>query len=34
MEAAVPERFTSVVDAHVILRRDGKLLLIRRAGKV
>jgi 8-oxo-dGTP diphosphatase len=34
MEAAVPERFTSVVDAHVILRRDGRLLLVRRAGKV
>jgi len=30
----VPERFTSVVDAHVVLRRDGKILLVRRAGNV
>jgi 8-oxo-dGTP diphosphatase len=27
-----PRRHTSVVDAHVILRRDGKILLLRRAG--
>ncbi len=30
----MPERFTSVVDAHVVLRRDGKILLVRRAGNV
>jgi 8-oxo-dGTP pyrophosphatase MutT (NUDIX family) len=30
----VPDRFTSIVDAHVILRRDGKILLLRRAGNV
>jgi 8-oxo-dGTP pyrophosphatase MutT (NUDIX family) len=30
----VPDRFTSIADAHVILRRDGKILLLRRAGNV
>ncbi len=30
----MPDRFTSIVDAHVILRRDGKVLLLRRAGNV
>jgi 8-oxo-dGTP pyrophosphatase MutT (NUDIX family) len=30
----VPDRFTSIVDAHVILRRNGKILLLRRAGNV
>src|SRR5262249_35155500 len=33
-EDHVPNRFTSTVDAHVILRRDGKILLLRRAGNV
>jgi len=30
----VPLRHLSIVDAHVILRRDGKILLLRRAGDV
>jgi 8-oxo-dGTP pyrophosphatase MutT (NUDIX family) len=30
----VPERFTSIVDVHVILRRAGRILLLRRAGNV
>lgn len=30
----MPERFTSVIDAHVVLRRGGKVLLMRRAGNV
>jgi 8-oxo-dGTP pyrophosphatase MutT (NUDIX family) len=30
----VPERFTSIVDVHIILRRHGKILLLRRAGHV
>jgi len=30
----VPDRFTSIIDAHVILRRRGKVLLLRRAGDV
>lgn len=30
----MPDRFTSIVDAHVLLRRDGELLLLRRAGNV
>jgi hypothetical protein len=25
------DRYVSIVDAHVILRRDGKILLLRRA---
>jgi hypothetical protein len=29
---ARPERYASIVDVHVILRRDGKVLLLRRAG--
>jgi 8-oxo-dGTP pyrophosphatase MutT (NUDIX family) len=31
---SVPDRFTSVIDAHVILRRAGQVLLLRRAGDV
>jgi 8-oxo-dGTP diphosphatase len=31
---AVPERFTSIIDVHVILRRDEQILLLRRAGNV
>lgn len=31
---AMDERFTSIVDAHVVLRRHGKILLLRRAGNV
>jgi 8-oxo-dGTP pyrophosphatase MutT (NUDIX family) len=27
-----PERYTSVIDVHLLLRRDGKILLLRRAG--
>jgi 8-oxo-dGTP pyrophosphatase MutT (NUDIX family) len=30
----VPERFTSIIDVHVILRRTGRVLLLRRAGNV
>jgi len=30
----VPDRFTSIIDVHVILRRTGKILLLRRAGNV
>jgi len=30
----VPDRFTSIIDAHVILRREGRVLLLRRAGDV
>ncbi len=33
-ETAVADRYMSIVDAHVILRRDGKILLLRRAGNV
>ena len=34
MENTMTGRFTSAVDAHVSLRRDGKILLLRRAGDV
>ena len=27
-----PERYQSIVDVHMLLRRDGKILLLRRAG--
>ena len=27
-------RYRSIVDVHVILRREGKILLLRRAGNV
>ena len=27
-----PERYTSIVDVHMLLRRGGKILLLRRAG--
>lgn len=30
----MPDRFTSVIDVHVILRRAGQILLLRRAGNV
>ena len=30
----MPDRFTSIIDVHVILRRAGKILLLRRAGNV
>jgi 8-oxo-dGTP diphosphatase len=30
----VPDRFTSIVDVHMVLRRAGKILLLRRAGDV
>jgi 8-oxo-dGTP diphosphatase len=30
----VPDRFTSIVDVHVLLRRAGRILLLRRAGNV
>jgi 8-oxo-dGTP pyrophosphatase MutT (NUDIX family) len=30
----MPDRFTSVIDVHVILRRAGRVLLLRRAGDV
>jgi len=30
----VGERFASVIDAHVLLRRNGRVLLLRRAGDV
>ena len=30
----MPDRFTSIIDVHVILRRAGKILLLRRAGHV
>jgi 8-oxo-dGTP pyrophosphatase MutT (NUDIX family) len=30
----MPERYRSVIDVHVILRRGGKILLLRRAGNV
>jgi 8-oxo-dGTP pyrophosphatase MutT (NUDIX family) len=33
-DAAAPERFASIIDVHVILRRAGRLLLLRRAGDV
>jgi hypothetical protein len=33
-ETAVADRHLSIVDAHVILRRDGEILLLRRAGNV
>jgi len=32
--ASVPARFASVIDAHVILRRAGQILLLRRVGDV
>jgi 8-oxo-dGTP diphosphatase len=32
--ASMPGRFASVVDAHVILRRAGRVLLLRRTGDV
>ena len=28
------ERYRSIVDVHVILRREGQILLLRRAGNV
>jgi 8-oxo-dGTP diphosphatase len=34
LEASMPDRFTSVIDVHVILRRAGRILLLRRAGNV
>jgi len=33
-EGRVPGRFASVIDVHVILRRAGRVLLLRRAGDV
>lgn len=30
----MPERYRSIIDVHVILRRHGKILLLRRAGNV
>jgi 8-oxo-dGTP pyrophosphatase MutT (NUDIX family) len=30
----MPERFSSIIDVHVILRRGGRVLLLRRAGDV
>ena len=30
----MPDRYTSIVDAHVILRRGEKILLLRRAGNL
>ena len=30
----MPERFTSIIDVHIILRRHSKILLLRRAGNV
>ena len=30
----MPDRFTSIIDVHVILRRAGRILLLRRAGNV
>jgi 8-oxo-dGTP diphosphatase len=30
----MPDRFASVIDVHVILRRAGRVLLLRRAGDV
>jgi 8-oxo-dGTP diphosphatase len=30
----VPDRFTSIIDVHVVLRRAGQILLLRRAGDV
>ena len=30
----MPDRFTSIIDVHVILRRAGRILLLRRAGDV
>jgi hypothetical protein len=29
-----PERYRSIIDVHVILRREGQILLLRRAGNV
>jgi len=31
-EPMPPERYQSIVDVHMLLRRDGKILLLRRAG--
>jgi hypothetical protein len=33
-EASMTNRFTSIIDVHVILRRAGRVLLLRRAGDV
>src|SRR5579859_7955940 len=33
-DAVAPERFASIIDAHVILRRAGRVLLLRRTGDV
>ena len=33
-DAVVPERFASIIDVHVILRRAGRVLLLRRTGNV
>lgn len=30
----MPDRFTSIIDVHVVLRRAGQILLLRRAGDV
>jgi 8-oxo-dGTP pyrophosphatase MutT (NUDIX family) len=30
----MPERYRSIIDVHVILRREGRVLLLRRAGNV
>jgi hypothetical protein len=30
----VPDRYTSIIDAHVLLWRDGKVLFLRCSGKV
>jgi 8-oxo-dGTP diphosphatase len=32
--AMSPERYASIIDVHVILRRPGRILLLRRAGDV
>ncbi len=34
LEAGVPDRFTSIIDVHVILRHAERILLLRRAGNV
>ena len=33
-DAVAPERFASIIDVHVILRRAGRVLLLRRTGDV
>jgi 8-oxo-dGTP pyrophosphatase MutT (NUDIX family) len=33
-DAVAPERFASIIDVHVILRRAGRVLLLRRTGNV